>query len=59
MMQKLFFELFNAKDEDDLAIIIENHSSIFADENWKALGDNKSNYGLVNNQQSNPISALI
>tara|TARA_R110000751_G_scaffold48931_1_gene108731 strand:- start:24211 stop:26673 length:2463 start_codon:yes stop_codon:yes gene_type:complete len=59
MMQKLFLELFTAKDEEELTEIIEKYPSIFSDENWKALGDNRSNYGVVKNQQSNPIAALI
>ncbi|HEY2581972.1 MAG TPA: hypothetical protein VGI43_09200, partial [Mucilaginibacter sp.] len=27
--------------------------------NWHPLGDNESNYGIIENQQSNPIAALV
>lgn len=57
--EELFFELFNAKDEEELVKVIESHSHIFDDKNWKPLGNNDSNYGIVKNQQSNPIAALI
>lgn len=56
---KLFFSIFNSKDEGDLQIIIEDNPEIFKDSNWEPLGQNKSNYGVVKNQQSNPIAALI
>ena len=57
--RELFFEIFNAQDEDDLLKVMEDHPDIFDDGNWKPLGDNRSNYGIVKNQQSNPIAALI
>lgn len=58
-IEKLFWQIFLAKDEEELHEIIQFHSDVFADSNWKALGDNFSNYGIVKNQQSNPIAALI
>jgi hypothetical protein len=58
-MEKLFFELYRAKDEQELSEVLDKHSSIFEDENWKPLGNNKSNYGVVKNQQSSPVAALI
>ncbi len=58
-VEKLFFELFNAKDESDLQVIVEANPSIFDDTNWRPLGNNESNYGVVKNQQANPIAALI
>ncbi|MAY21203.1 MAG: hypothetical protein CMC74_00285 [Flavobacteriaceae bacterium] len=57
--QVLFFKLYNSKDEDDLLDIINTYSIIFDDSNWKPLGGNFSNYGVVKNQQSSPIAALI
>ncbi len=57
--KELFFKLFDAKDESELAALIDKNSSIFDNSNWKPLGDNKSNYGVVKNQQANPIAALI
>lgn len=58
-MEKLFFKLFNAKDESELSQIIDEHPELFDDKNWNALGNNESNYGVVKNQQSSPIGALI
>lgn len=55
----LFNQIYNAKDEIELQVIIDNNIELFDNENWKPLGDNKSNYGVVKNQQSSPIAALI
>lgn len=57
--EELFFELYHAKDEEGLKKVLKTHPNIFDDKNWKPLGDNPSNYGIVKNQQSNPIAALI
>lgn len=57
--ESLFNQLFQAKDEEELHAIIGMYPDIFADKNWKPLGGNFSNYGIVKNQQSNPIAALI
>ena len=57
--EKLFKSIYFAKDEDELQKFIDNNSQIFKNENWKPLGGNFSNYGVVKNQQSNPIAALI
>ena len=58
-VEDLFFKIYNAKDELELQSIIDNNEDYFNDANWKPLGNNKSNYGVVKNQQSNPIAALI
>jgi len=58
-MKQLFLELFNAQTENEISEILITHSKIFDDKNWKPLGDNKSNYGVVKNQQSSPVAALI
>lgn len=55
----LFKSLFFAKDEDELNVLIEENHQIFNQGNWKPLGGNYSNYGVVKNQQSNPIAAII
>jgi hypothetical protein len=57
--EDLFFELFNAKDESQVQNVLEKYPAIFDVSNWKPLGQNQSNYGIVKNQQSNPIAALI
>jgi hypothetical protein len=58
-MQQLFESLYFAKDENEVHEIVKKNEVIFDDSNWKALGQNTSNYGVVKNQQSNPIAALI
>lgn len=59
MNEEIFHALFQAKDEDDVFQIIQKYPKVFAHQNWKPLGQNESNYGIVKNQQSNPIAALI
>lgn len=57
--KQIFEQLYFSKDETELIEVIENYPNIFKDENWKPLGNNKSNYGTVKNQQSSPIASLI
>ncbi len=54
----LFHQLFECKDENEVHEIIQSNP-LFQSLNWKPLGGNYSNYGIVKNQQSNPIAALI
>ena len=58
-LEDLFKSLFFSKDEIELQLFIDNNKAIFNNSNWKPLGGNKSNYGVVKNQQSSPIAALI
>lgn len=58
-LENLFKSLFFSKDEIELQLFIDSNKEIFNNSNWKPLGDNKSNYGVVKNQQSSPIAALI
>ncbi len=57
--QNLFFELYFASTENEVEKIMHKHPDIFKDENWHPLGNNPSNFGVIENQQSNPIAALI
>ena len=57
--ESLFNDIFFSKDEIELTKILDKYPQIFDDDNWKALGNNRSNYGVVKNQQSSPIAALI
>jgi hypothetical protein len=57
--QVIFTTLFSAKDEDELHSFVIANPDIFKVENWKPLGGNFSNYGVVKNQQSNPVAAII
>ena len=58
-MQQLFEELYFAQTEDDVDKVINSHPDIFKQENWSPLGGNENNFGVIENQQSNPIAALI
>ncbi len=58
-MEQLFKELYFAQTEDDVDKVINNHPDIFKRENWYPLGGNENNFGVIENQQSNPIAALI
>ncbi len=58
-MKQLFEKLFFAKTEQEVDKIINTHPDIFKPENWHPLGDNDNNFGVIENQQSAPIAALI
>lgn len=58
-MKELFLELFLAKTEKDISNIIDSKPEIFNKLNWKHLGGIESNYGIIENQQSSPVAALI
>lgn len=55
----IFNELFTSNTEEEVDKIILEYSDIFKSDNWYPLGQNLSNYGVVKNQQSAPIAALI
>lgn len=57
--KELFFGLYNSGTEEDVDKVINKYPDIFNSKNWKPLGNNASNYGVIENQQSNPIAALI
>lgn len=61
-LQNLFEELFNADTEQAIDIVFDSllHGQALKNPaNWYPLGGNESNYGVVENQQSSPIAALI
>ncbi len=58
-MKKIFKELYQAETEDSIDKIINQYPKIFSQENWHPYGNNQSNYGVVENQQANPIAALV
>ena len=55
----IFNLLFFSKTEKDVEDVIQSNSEIFKDENWFPLGGNENMFGIVRNQQSNPIAALV
>lgn len=58
-MKDLFNNLFFAPTEDAVNSIIENHLLFQNPSNWRPYGDNESNFSVVENQQANPIAALV
>lgn len=58
-LKTLFFKLYNAKTEEELELILEKNPDVFQNKNWVPIGNNESNYGIIENQQSNPIAALV
>ena len=58
-LHELFKELYDAKTEDDVDSVIKARPEVFKQENWHPLGRNENNFGVVENQQSSPIAALI
>ncbi len=58
-MEQLFKELYSAHTEDEVDKVIKNHPDIFKQENWYPLGGDENTFGVIENQQSNPIAALI
>ncbi len=57
--QLLFFALYNAKTENEIDQVMTAYPDVFKLENWVPIGNNESNYGIIENQQSNPIAALV
>ena len=58
-MKQLFKELYFARTEDDVDKVINNHPDIFKQGKLVSLSGNENNFGVIENQQSNPIAALI
>jgi len=57
--KKLFEKLYFAPTEKEVEEIVLLYPKIFRQENWHPLGENYSNFGVIENQQSSPIAALI
>ncbi|MDE0315427.1 MAG: hypothetical protein OXM61_11030 [Candidatus Poribacteria bacterium] len=58
-MRQLFDKLYSAQTEQELDKIINTYPNIFKSENWHPLGGNENYFGVIENQQSAPIAALI
>ena len=59
--EKLFWDLYRAGTEGDVDRIISNQQAMSSQENWRPYGGSalENNVGVVQNQQSSPIAALI
>ena len=58
-MRQLFKKLYFAATEDGVDEVIRSHPDSFKPDNWYPLGRNENNFGVIENQQSTPIAALI
>lgn len=58
-MKGLFEQLYFAQTESNIDEVIQNHPDYFQPKNWFPLGSNDNNFGVIENQQSTPIAALI
>lgn len=58
-MKKLFMQLYSASTEAEVDAVIEKHPKFEDSQNWRPLGDNLSNIGIIQNQQGQPAAALI
>ena len=58
-MRQLFNRLHFAQTEDEVDKIINAYPDLFTHQNWYPLGGNENNFGVIENQQSAPIAALI
>lgn len=54
--RRLWNELIVADAEDSISAALHFHEQAVT---WRPLGDNESNFGIIENQQSSPIAALI
>ncbi|RZK60446.1 MAG: hypothetical protein EOO91_01385 [Pedobacter sp.] len=57
--EELFKKLYVCATEEELEKLITVLPEIFKDANWLPIDNNYSNYGIIENQQSNPIAALV
>ena len=58
-MENLFNKLFLAPTEKAVNELIQENPIFHYPSNWRPYGDNESNFSVVENQQSNPVAALI
>ncbi len=58
-MKALFNALYQSATEEAVNNILHGNSIFHDPSNWHPYGDNESNFSVVENQQSNPVAALI
>src|SRR5437016_14198647 len=58
--KKIFVHLFEASTEEAVDEVLECNPALFGNlAHWRPLDSNESNFGVIENQQSSPIAALI
>ena len=58
-VEKLFWDLYKAPIEREVDNILDRDALAGDPVHWRPYGQNESNFGVVENQQSSPIPALI
>lgn len=58
-VERLFWDLYKASIEKDVDKVLERYRLGADPTYWRPYGQNESNFGVVENQQSSPIPALI
>ena len=58
-LERLFWELYRSAIEQDVDTVLARHGVMEIPAHWRPYGENESNFGVVENQQSSPIPALI
>lgn len=58
-VERLFWDLYKASIEEDVDKVLERYGLGANPTCWRPYGQNESNFGVVENQQSSPIPALI
>lgn len=57
--ETLFWELYRCKNEQEVDKLIQSRPKAFVSANWHPLGGKSDYFAVVENQQSNPIAALV
>lgn len=58
-MENLFRKLFYCQTEENVEKLIKEYPDFFKNDNWYPIGGSESNFSIIENQQSNPIAALV
>ncbi len=58
-VERLFWDLYKGSVEEDVHKVLERYGLGTDPTYWRPYGQNESNFGVVENQQSSPIPALI
>src|SRR6266446_2640164 len=57
---EIFAQLFEASTKQAVGEVLERNPTLFRNlSDWQPLDGNESNFGVIENQQSSPIAALI
>ena len=58
-VERLFWNLYKASVEREVDEVLEQYDLAGNPAHWRPYGQNESNFGVVENQQSSPVPALI